>query len=443
MKQIISPHPGPQTEFLQSSADITIYGGACAGGKSFGILLAALRNSNSPHHNAVIFRKTSPMLRANGSIFREAQQLYTSIGADCNETLMRFSFKSGARISFSHLATSDKRFSHQGAAYSFIAFDELTHMQKEDFIYLISRLRNPHLKCQCVASCNPDSSSFVKDLIAPFLDSSLQFPDKAACKKTLYVKFSNEENNAFVFSDSPGEGFLSLRFIPASIEDNPSISERDPGYRERLLSLSHVEKCQLLYGDWGVSFSAGHVFNRGSFIFIDELAIPGDFALGFDLASTLPSVKNRDPDYCAAVLMQKNGPNRYIHRAWKTRLPAGSVYNWMAGVCKESIAISQRRGSPINAYVEIEPGSASSRELVNIKQNLAFISVEGVRSSSSKIIRARSLSDACHKGSVFIHKGTWTEEFVRELEAFPTQGVHDDLVDAASICFGQLQMFKY
>jgi hypothetical protein len=40
----ISAQPGPQTEFLQTAADICIYGGAAGGGKTVGLILEPLRH---------------------------------------------------------------------------------------------------------------------------------------------------------------------------------------------------------------------------------------------------------------------------------------------------------------------------------------------------------------------------------------------------------------
>ena len=57
MKNILSPQPGPQTEFSESSADIVIFGGAAGGGKTYALLLEFLRYKNIQGFNAVIFRK--------------------------------------------------------------------------------------------------------------------------------------------------------------------------------------------------------------------------------------------------------------------------------------------------------------------------------------------------------------------------------------------------
>ena len=44
----ISPQPGPQSAFLSSDADIVIYGGAAGGGKTYALLMEALRNVDVP-----------------------------------------------------------------------------------------------------------------------------------------------------------------------------------------------------------------------------------------------------------------------------------------------------------------------------------------------------------------------------------------------------------
>lgn len=37
---VLKPQPGPQEKFLSSSADITIYGGAAGGGKTYAFFLS-------------------------------------------------------------------------------------------------------------------------------------------------------------------------------------------------------------------------------------------------------------------------------------------------------------------------------------------------------------------------------------------------------------------
>jgi predicted phage terminase large subunit-like protein len=440
MQITISPQPGPQTQFLQSSSDITILGGGAGGGKSYGLLLAALRHVNNPEHKAVIFRKTSPMLRNSGSIYDEAKNLYLQLGAKCNDSSMTFRWKSGATISFSHLSDSSKRYGHQGAQYSMIGFDELTHFDIEDFVYLLSRLRNPSIKPQCYATCNPDSSSFVKDIINPFLDDNQQYADKEKCVKHIYISFSGD-NNVPIFATDKQEKYLSLRFIPANLDDNKILQDKDPLYREKLESLSHVEREQLLRGDWNVSWTSGNIFRRNWFIPINPTTLPGQYALAFDLASTEVTIKNKNPDFSAATLLQRNGFNYYIVKNWKIQASAGQVYSWMKGVVTESQNIT--KGSMIRGYIEREPGSASKREEISIKQQLPQLNIEFIPSTKNKVVRARPLSAEVQKGNVYIFKGSWNEEFLRELEAFPSPNVHDDCVDSTTLAFNQLSQFRF
>jgi len=62
----------------------------------------------------------------------------------------------------------------------------------------------------------------------------------------------------FVNNKEPGRAYidkktgLSRTFIPAKIEDNPTLFLNDPGYLQRLESLPEIEKLRLRYGIWDV-----------------------------------------------------------------------------------------------------------------------------------------------------------------------------------------------
>src|SRR5467141_2108159 len=68
----ISAQPGPQTAFLQTAADICIYGGAAGGGKTVGLILEPLRHvSRVPGFTAVFFRRTTPQITNPGGLWEE------------------------------------------------------------------------------------------------------------------------------------------------------------------------------------------------------------------------------------------------------------------------------------------------------------------------------------------------------------------------------------
>ena len=80
MPEIIGPQPGPQERFLASPADIVIYGGAAGGGKSYGLLLEALRHVNNSKFGAVIFRRNANQITSEGGLWDTSMQIYPYAG---------------------------------------------------------------------------------------------------------------------------------------------------------------------------------------------------------------------------------------------------------------------------------------------------------------------------------------------------------------------------
>src|SRR6266404_7067249 len=77
----ISAQPGPQTAFLQTAADICIYGGAAGGGKTVGLILEPLRHvGRVPGFTAVFFRRTTPQITNPGGLWDESLNFYPRLG---------------------------------------------------------------------------------------------------------------------------------------------------------------------------------------------------------------------------------------------------------------------------------------------------------------------------------------------------------------------------
>ena len=60
---IFQPNPGPQTDFLSSSEQEVLYGGAAGGGKSFAMVADPIRYVNNPDSNMLLVRRSTEELR--------------------------------------------------------------------------------------------------------------------------------------------------------------------------------------------------------------------------------------------------------------------------------------------------------------------------------------------------------------------------------------------
>ena len=226
------PNNGPQTDFLAASEKDVLYGGAAGGGKSFAMLIDPLRSCHIPEHRALILRRSMPELR---ELIDKSRELYPKAfkGAKFKEVEKLWNFPSGAKIEFGFLEKDADVYRYQGQAYSWIGFDEITHLPTEfGWNYLASRLRttNPELQTYLRCTANPGGVG-------------------AQWVKKRYVEAS-EPNKTFKGTDG-----LTRKFIPALLQDNPYLAE-DGEYERMLQSLPAVQRRQLLEGNWDVAEGA-------------------------------------------------------------------------------------------------------------------------------------------------------------------------------------------
>ena len=289
--EALGPWPNsPQEQALESDADIVIYGGAAGGGKSYGLLLAALRGIHDPEHRGVLFRRTFSQLDEEGALIDEANGLFGRFG-EYNKQEKRWTFESGARISFSHLEHEKHIQDWDGAQLSFAGFDQLEQFTRKMFFHLYGRLRRPAAKIepQLWATCNPtDSSHWLYKLIQWWLtDEGYPDEDRAGKKRWFFrdgddFKWVDKEAR-----DADGMPPTSIAFIPAKVEDNPYITEKDPKYIQRLNAYGYVEREQKRRGRWGVSQAEG-MFKNHDIRIVDPDEVPDGIALvrDWDLADT-------------------------------------------------------------------------------------------------------------------------------------------------------------
>jgi hypothetical protein len=255
---LIRPQKGPQEQWLSSPADIAIYGGAAFGGKSFALLMEPLRHVDKPGFGGTIFRRTSKQVEAEGGLWDTSGLIYPFVGAIPKVGDLDWRFPRGANVGFAHLQHEKNKLDWQGSQIPFIGFDELTHFSESQFWYMISRNRDGSgcgVKPYVRGTTNPDAGSWVKRLLAPWVDRKFKDPARSGEIRWLirlngqyHWGRSREEMQARFPKLEP----KSVTFVRASIWDNKIGMARDPGYLSNLHAQSTVEKARLLDGDWDV-----------------------------------------------------------------------------------------------------------------------------------------------------------------------------------------------
>ena len=232
-KVIFKPNVGPQTEFLAAPEREVFYGGARGGGKSYAMLIDPLRYCHKENHRALLIRRTMPELR---DLINHSQRLYSRAfpGAKWREQEKEWRFPSGAKIEFGYAENMTDALRYQGQSYTWIGIDELPQYPSPDiYNFLRSSLRSvdPEIPVYMRATGNPGNvgSQWVKEMFVDPIDPNTAF-------------------NIEIVTPS-GPKYITRRFIPAKLQDNPYLMQTDD-YYAMLSSLPEVQRKQFLDGNW-------------------------------------------------------------------------------------------------------------------------------------------------------------------------------------------------
>jgi hypothetical protein len=239
----INLHPKQLVAF-QSKATEILYGGAAGGGKSHLMRMAAIMWCTAiPGLQVYLFRRIRDDLVKNHmegpSGFREFLAGWVECGfVKIVEDEIRF--WNGARIYLCHCKDEKDRFKYQGAEIHLLLVDELTHFTDKIYRFLRNRVRMVGITLpekykgqfpRIIAGANPGGigHQFVK---MTFIDGVTPLE----------------------ISKAPAsEGGMMRQYIPARLEDNPSMEDNDPGYEQRLEGLGSESLVKAMrWGDWDI-----------------------------------------------------------------------------------------------------------------------------------------------------------------------------------------------
>jgi hypothetical protein len=321
----IRPQPGFQDTFFRyRPVDVILGGGSAGSGKTWALLVEAARpillklagtlNINGKNeirnYSATIFRRTYPEIENPGGLWDESENIYPYIGGVSTKSNLEWKFidpktrKEYAKIVFRHMQRAEDVHDYQGSQLPMIGFDELTHFEKSQMLYMLSRNRStcgikPYVRC----TCNPDADSWVAEMIDWYIGDD-GYIDKERDGK---IRYFTVDKDKFVWGDSKDEVIekmaykfdliphankydlvKSFSFIEGDIYDNKELLSKDPGYLANLLALSEEEQMRLLKKNWKVKVEKNMIIDYKKFydVFTNDFVAGGQKYITCDIATT-------------------------------------------------------------------------------------------------------------------------------------------------------------
>lgn len=457
----VRPTLYPKQQLFLSLNDLEVYtGGSGGGGKSDSLLLAALQYVDIPSYAAIIFRSTFKNLNRSGSIMDRAKDWLIYDGSDVHwdGNDYRFTFPSGARISFAYLESQKHADQHRSAEYTAEMYDEVTEIPETCYRFLFSRLRrnvtgpSVPLRVRCASNPGGEYAEWIKGRFIP--QGYLDCDDND-------IRFNRIWKKGDICSDCQGTGQLKddpcfycdglgsqqRIFVPSRIQDNPALDANE--YRRSLSKMTYVERMQVEHGDWDISAEGG-VFRLA---WMRQYKKNGDgeyFTLSrFDEhGRALPNLNVSRRDCIVFVTAdtatkEKTTADYSVIATWAFHRPTGSLL--LLDVIREKVdtpdllpLLSGACNSAKAKFVLIEEASSGVELLQKLRRNNQCIGGIPVLSyltgSKDKLARSVPAQFRMEAGMIYfpMEDRPWKSACVAEVLSFP-KCLHDDFVDNLSM----------
>jgi len=242
------PLPGPQTDAYLSQADVLLYGGQAAGGKTF--LSVGLAQE---HKRSIIFRRESAQ---TDGLEAAGKEIYGTAGF--NGTDKEWNWPDGRSLKLAGMQLAGDWNKHAGRERDLIVYDEAGEFLREQVASLLAWNRGPEgQRARVVLASNPPRSAdgyWMQEWFAPWLDPNHPFRAEPG-----ELRYAVMDDGTPIWTHGPqnapvellGREHLTFTFIPAALSDNPYRDTAE--YRAKIDSLPEPLRSQLKYGD----FAAG------------------------------------------------------------------------------------------------------------------------------------------------------------------------------------------
>lgn len=245
------PLPGPQTDALNSEADVVGYGGAAGGGKTDLLLGAAF----TQHQRAIIFRRHFTDLT---DIVERGNNILAGVASFVWGTKRRWELPGGRLVELGAVEHEKDKYKYRGRPHDLIGIDEAADFSESIFRFLTGWLRttDPNQRTRIILTFNPPTTpegEWIVRYFAPWLDT--QHPNPAEPGELRYfVRIDDKDVEVDGPEPFERDGVTyqpqSRTFIKARVEDNPYLMATD--YVAQLESLPEPLRSQLRYGDFTI-----------------------------------------------------------------------------------------------------------------------------------------------------------------------------------------------
>ena len=483
-KAKFAPTSYKQALFMNSESFMCVFGGSAGSGKTYTSLMRFLRYIHDPNFVGYVFRTNATDLKKQGGAFPTAVKMFTEFDPKVTYTQqpMVIKFPSGASISFTGMDDEAGRKAIHGIEISAAMVDEAANMLEEDIWWIISRLRtNADMKPNIWLTCNPDASSYLLKWIddyylyprGTYVDGELvegrPNPDVngderfylrvgndlhwGATTEELFEKFSSK----FPLNPLTGESTClpkSFRFIGATCFDNPEMLKKNPEYVSSLSSQPRVTMERLLLGNWYAREESSGYYKRD---WVKEIK-PYDKedmsylsrvtkrVRAWDMACTVPSEKNNDPDYSVGVLLARTKDGEFfIEDMQRFRKRTGEVLEHILQTAAED---RKKFGSHVITLLPTDPAEAGkSIKHIRAKEFASRgipVKFEKPYTTKSKLDRFIPFSSACENELTYIVVADWNDTLHSELENFDgvSRKFHDDICDSIASAYNHIATTK-
>lgn len=229
--------PTPKQEvMLESTADYMLFGGSRGGGKTDAAIRWLLYDIDEPLLRGLVIRRNAKDLT---DFVDRAYIAWKPYGVRKTGNPAKFTFPSGAVIYTGHLGTPTAYAAYQGHEYQRILIEEVTHIPTQLlFEQLMGSLRStiPGIHAQFLGTTNPGGPGheWVKEywrIADPEIENG--------------VKFEVDDED-----DEDGLKKVTRIFVPANIEENRHLADKDPKYVKFLKNLPPDLRAKWYEGSW-------------------------------------------------------------------------------------------------------------------------------------------------------------------------------------------------